>query len=442
LKPVDFRALADRPEGQELTRKHYLIVSIEQIIKAAERFRWSLCMNDGFVYIYNGAYWKQLSRMELQNFLGECAEKLGVDKFDARHFKFREELTKQFLSSAFMAKPPRSESSVAINLRNGTFVFTASRQELRQFDRKDFMTYQLPFEYEEYADAPLFHKYLDRVLPGKVEQGILAEYIGYIFIKSSVMKLEKALVLYGNGANGKSVFFEIVNALLGPENVSSYGLENLTNVNGYYRAMISNKLVNYASEISPRMDSTIFKQLVSGEPVEARLPHHPPLLIKDYAKLIFNTNSLPKDVEQNIAFFRRFIIVEFDVTIPEEERDPELSKKIIERELPGVFNWALDGLRRLLNNGGFSYSQRVAEAINKYRVQSDSVQQFLEESNYTPGQSKEQFLQMLYNDYREFCENSGNKPCSKNRFADRLRGAGYDLQRKAKGMVVFVNKTV
>jgi putative DNA primase/helicase len=59
-----------------------------------------------------------------------------------------------------------------------------------------------------------------------------------------------------------------------------------------------------------------------------------PYINEDYAKLIFNTNELPRDVEHNPAFFRRFIILGFDQTITEGERDPELAKKIIESELP------------------------------------------------------------------------------------------------------------
>src|SRR5690606_41567228 len=58
-------------------------------------------------------------------------------------------------------------------------------------------------------------------------QRVLAEYLGFVFIKhgSNALKEEKALILYGTGANGKSVFFEVVNALLGTDNVSSYSLQ-------------------------------------------------------------------------------------------------------------------------------------------------------------------------------------------------------------------------
>ena len=48
-------------------------------------------------------------------------------------------------------------------------------------------------------------------------------------------------------------------------------------------------------------------------------------LLHDYARFIFNTNVLPKDLEHNTGFFRRFIIIEFDQTISDEEKEQLLS---------------------------------------------------------------------------------------------------------------------
>lgn len=150
------------------------------------------------------------------------------------------------------------------------------------------------------------------------------------------------MLLYGTGANGKSVFYEVVKNLLGEINISAHSLQSLTDNTGYYRAMIANKLVNYASEINGKLETSVFKQLVSGEPVEARLPYGKPFTITKYAKLIFNCNGLPRDVEQTEAYFRRFLSVPFEVTIPEAEQDKQLAQKIVSSELSGVFNWVLE----------------------------------------------------------------------------------------------------
>ncbi len=159
--------------------------------------------------MYNGNFWSEIDKETIQKFLGDAAEAMGVPRFTARFYLFKEKLFKQFLSDAFLPTPEISKGKVLINLMNGTFEVSPKGTKLRSFDPSDFITYQLQFEYEPAATAPLFKAYLDRVLPDQDSQRVLGEYLGYVFIKheSKVLKLEKVLLLYGSGANGKSVFF-------------------------------------------------------------------------------------------------------------------------------------------------------------------------------------------------------------------------------------------
>ena len=315
------RQLLATSGSEKLKNSHYLITVIEQVLKLAKDNNWGICRNHDFIYLFSGEYWQLIEEEALKTFLSLAAEQMGVNRYDARHFHFREHLFKQFLASANLPKPEQLKDALCINLKNGTFQISPEGTFLRPFISADFMTYQLPFDFNSEAKAPIFEEYLNKVLPDKDSQDILSEYLGYVFIRSTTLKLEKTLLLYGGGANGKSVFYEIVRQLLGEQNTSEFSLQSLTNGNGYYRAMIANKLVNYASEISGKLETSIFKQLVSGEPVEARLPYGKPFSITGYAKLIFNCNELPKDVEQTRGYFRRFLIIPFEVTIPEAEQD-------------------------------------------------------------------------------------------------------------------------
>lgn len=304
-----------------LTKNHYIIICVEELIKVAKFNNWGLCKKSGNIYLYNGAYWTEIERERFQFFLGEVALKMGVEKFKGKIHTFKSDLYKQFMADAFMAIVPNNKDDVLINLLNGTFEIMPAKRGLRDFDQTDFLKYQLSFEYNKSATSPVFQKYLDEVLPDKDKQKVLAEYMGYIFIKPSLLKLEKVLLLFGTGANGKSVFFEVINALLGNENMSNYSLQSLTNDNGYFRAKLSGKLLNYVSELNANFETSIFKQLASGEPIETRLPYKEPFILTDYAKLMFNCNELPKEVEHTNAFFRRFLIMKFDVTIPEDKQD-------------------------------------------------------------------------------------------------------------------------
>lgn len=440
--PVNFDEIANphSTENFKLINKHFVVLSIENVLQIAENNQWGLCKNHDFIYLFNGTYWSELDKETFQKFLGEAAEKMGVEKINAKYFQFRELLYKQFLGSAYLPTPETDKDTVLINLQNGTFEINDKGTELRPFNSSDFITYQLPFEYEPKAKAPLFQKFLDEVLPDKDRQKVLAEYLGFVFIKhgSNRLKEEKALILYGTGANGKSVFFEVVSALLGAENTSNFSLQSLTNENGYFRAKLANKLVNYGSEINGKLESSLFKQLVSGEPVEARLPYGQPFILKQYAKLIFNSNELPKDVEHTNAYFRRFLIIPFDVTIPPEKQDKTLHVKIIENELSGVFNWVLDGLNRLLEQKRFTHCDAIKQAVEQYKSQSDSVKMFIDENNYKNDATEYRLIKDLYNDYRIYCIEDGFKPVNKTNFIKRLKGFGVEVNRINIGNVAYL----
>ena len=443
FEPLDFESMANphNAENFKLTNKHYTVLSIENALHVAENNRWGLCKNHDFIYLFNGTYWDELNKETFQKFLGKASEKMGVPSFSARYYEFKERLYKQFLSAAQLDVKPPLANKVLINLQNGTFEVSPKGTQLRPFDSSDFITYQLPFEYNPQAKAPIFEAYLNKVLPDIKRQNILAEYLGYVFMKHGFkgLKLEKALLLYGSGANGKSVFFDVVNSLFGFENTSTYSLENLTNQRGEYRAKIANKLVNYASEINGKLESSIFKQLVSGEPIEARALYGQPYTIKQYAKLIFNCNELPKDVEHTNAYFRRFLIIPFDITIPPEKQDKTLHVKIIEKELSGVFNWVLDGLNRLLEQKRFTHCDAIKKAVEQYKSQSDSVKMFIDENNYKSHATEYRLIKDLYDDYRIYCIEDGFKPVNKSNFIKRLSSIPVLVNRLNIGNVAYLS---
>jgi putative DNA primase/helicase len=435
------KAIQGKIDKCKTNERHRLILCIENVLNIAELNNWGLCKNGGFIYLYNGTHWVKLDKDTLQNFLGKVAEKQGVQKLTARYFDFREKLLKQFFAIAYLPNPVPPENMVLLNLQNGTLEVTPTGTWLRPFNPEDFLTYQLPFNYDPEARAPLFGKFLNRVLPDPDLQNILSEFLGYVFIKTFYLKLEKALLLYGTGANGKSVVYDIVNALLGATNVTSYSLESLTDRNGYYRAMIAGKLVNYATEINGKLETSFFKQLASGEPVEARLPYGDPFTISDYAKLIFNLNELPREIEHTNAYFRRLLIIPFTETIPEAEQDKQLAKKIIENELSGVFNWVLEGLNRLLLNKRFTDSNKVNEAREAYKLESDSVRGFISENEFTPIETGGLLLKDLYREYREYCNEDGNKPVAKQKFRKRLEAQNIKVEKTgAEGNRVFLKR--
>lgn len=439
IQPVDFKALAGVQPEEKLKQGEILVLIAERVLEVASRNHWELANRDGFFFLFNGRFWRPIDSAQLRTFLRLAAEKMGTPKLTARYVDFSKKLFEQFTETARLP-PPLARPGVRINLKNGTLdISTKSAPRLRSPDAADFMTYCLPFGYDPTAEPQTFNRFLDRVLPDQNCQKILAEFFAWIFIKNSELKLEKALLLYGGGANGKSVLFEVIDALLGSENITQYGLESLTRPPAYCRANLATSLLNFAPEISGRLEADAFKQLVSGEPVEVRLPYGQPFLIRNYAKLAFNTNVLPADVEHTNAFFRRLLIVPFTVTIPESERDPMLAATIINSELPGVLNWILDGLRRLLLQRGFTKSDRVDNQLRDYRKQSDSVLLFLEENAYRASQHTIT-LKLVYGEYRAFCSDGGYRPVNAKNFRERAESVGIFSKKSNVGQVLYTER--
>ena len=396
LKQFDFREWAGLDDGDKITQKIYVVGTIDEIIKAATVNNWGLGIKNGFTYLFNGKYWQPLDLDTLKLFLANAAKKLGVPPLEANYHRLRDELYKQFAAVLNIDTPEPPQGVTLINLQNGTFEI--SDENCRK---------------------------------------VLAEYIGYIF--TSGLKLEKVAILYGGGSNGKSVFFDIIKALIGKDNICSYSLQSLTKNDSYERADLANKLLNYASEINGKLEAHIFKQLASGEPVQARPIYGQPFTMENYAKLMFNCNELPKDVENTEAFFRRFLIIPFTQTISKEEADPELSQKIISSELSGVFNWMLEGLRRLLSQKRFSDAELIDAQLAEYRKESDSVVMFLDEKGYYPHSERYVFLETLYQDYRIFCNDNGYIVCNKTTVSKRLKNVGYNMVRRNAGYIVYMD---
>lgn len=172
----------------------------------------------------------------------------------------------------------------------------------------------------------MFMKYLNEVMPEKEAQDVLSEYVGWLFMPG--LKLEKVLFLYGSGCNGKSVFVDIVEALLGKENISHESLSDLCGEYGANsRSNLAGKILNTCSDVAPNaFAGDLFKRIASGEPISAKILYKDVTTLTDYAKMIFCLNELPKTNDTSNGFYRRFLIAPFNVQIPKNKINPNLAK--------------------------------------------------------------------------------------------------------------------
>ena len=91
----------------------------------------------------------------------------------------------------------------------------------------------------------------------------------------------------------------------------------------------------------------------------------------------------------------------------------------------------LDGLQRLIEQQDFSQSDLVNDELNKYRRESNSVALFIEEENWVKSLTQKIKLTELYENYKVYCTDSGQRPFTRNNFSKRLRELDFEVQLKA-----------
>lgn len=367
------------------------------------------------VWLFCYTHWKALDTQEYFDFVNDCCKMIGLPDDYLGNYSYMEKLYQGVafrLSRSNKRYVPSNQAR--INFKNGTLIIHADgTHEFRDHNPEDAITYCLPYAYDPNAECPLWQKFLGQMLPEPEAQTLLAEYIAYGFIKG--IKIEKMLVLYGRGANGKSVVLDVITNLIGRQNISNVSLDSLTN-DDVKRAMIENMVFNISHESNRDLDVSMLKLLVSGEPIDTRILYVGPRTIYNYAKLITSFNVLPRP-ENTHGFYRRFIIIPFNVTISEDKMDTDLSKKLCE-ELPGILNWVLKTVPGLIARRALTKSPLCEEALRKYRLNSDPVMLFV--STCCEIGNGSESGKTLYDMYKGFCINEEIKFLGKQNFYTRL----------------------
>ena len=172
--------------------------------------------------------------------------------------------------------------------------------------------------------------------------------------------------LIGDGGNGKSVFIDVISSLCGKENVCNISLNRLNDEK--YLPELFGKMINVSGETpnAKCMNTDIIKAVVSGDWVTGRAVYQKPSKFKPYAKHYLGMNTLPEIDDNTHGMWRRIHVIEFPRKFSESEMDVELTGTLID-ELSGIFNWALEGYRRLRDQG-FIFSKSPSMLKSKRRI--------------------------------------------------------------------------
>lgn len=267
----------------------------------------------------------------------------------------------------------------------------------------------LPYDYDVNAKCPLWLTFLDDVLLGRQEYiHLLQEYFGYLL--SPDCRQQRFLVCTGPGANGKGVVWEIGEAMVGSDSCSHVPLAQFGDRFALYATL--GKRLNVTSEsmhMIAEEGETALKAFAAGDTMSFERKYGDRVEMKPTAKIVICTNALPRFSDKTWGVWRRLLLLPFDKTVDETAQIKDLADEL-KKELPGVLNWAIDGLDRLNLNGRFTVPESHAQMLEDYRRDADPARAFLCD-RYEPSTNGEYvFTDILYADYKEWCQNNGYKP--------------------------------
>lgn len=294
----------------------------------------------------------------------------------------------------------------------------------------------LPAEPDEGAATPLLNAFLTRAFNGGDSLGQtfrFAEALGGV-ISRALPKMQKAVLLLGIAASGKSTAARFVEAMVPPSFVTAtpphqWGHE-------YYLASLSRSSLNLVGETSHNqaIPGAAFKAVLGGDLLQGRNPNHRPIEFRNQAAHVFLANTLPPTDDRGDGFFRRWEIIEFRNQLKPEDMVPEFAERVLREEFPGLLAFAVQGAVRLAQQGfRFTQSETHTKLLLRWRMAASSVIEFLHDDEVCLLSPEVECTQSdLFDGYRAWATRAGRKPIGRKSFADEIdaNGAAAGVARR------------
>jgi len=282
--------------------------------------------------------------------------------------------------------------------------------------------------FDSSADCPLFKEALAQWQPDVEIQEFIQRLFGVCL--SGKPHIQQLIFFYGAGANGKSVLIELVSSMLG-EYSTPIQTEMLMRQQRSSQSASPDILklkgarIAFCNELSEgaRIDEGRVKQLTGGDTLTGRALYKSDVTFQPSHNLIMVGNHQPSITDTSEGMWRRMLLIPFDHIIPENERDPLLLTKLQE-ESPGILNWMLEGLADYRKHG-LDIPPTIAQATDAYRNDEDILGAFIDERLFRKHDRKVS-TSVAYNDYANWCAQSGHGKLSKSKFTRRLKDKGID----------------
>ena len=326
-------------------------------------------------------------------------------------------------------------------LADGTF---------RAFDADDYITRPriVPADYQQADGTPpapplRWLRFLHEIYAGEpdiVERvAVLQEFVGGALFGVSP-RYAKAIMLLGDGANGKSVLLKVVSALFQPGSREAIPPQRLEGqASEYYRAKLLRCSINVVNELpeSELMETSTLKAAIAGDEMQGRDPTQQPFRAAPRAAWIVGANGLPPVRDTSGGFWRRQLILTHNVTFPAGKADPNLAEFLIEHELAGIARWAAEGGVRLIDRGSYTSLASSDKAIEGWRMENDHVMRFMHD-HAVGDEGADMPASRLYAAYRAWTQTNGMHTLASMRFFKRLPALGWKPRHTRSGNVYAV----
>jgi P4 family phage/plasmid primase-like protien len=282
-------------------------------------------------------------------------------------------------------------------------------------------TVQFPIAWQPDATCPQFDRFLAQVLhPDFIP--LVWEVLGYMLMSGN--PLQKAILFYGSGRNGKGTLMRVIEGLLGTRNCSAVDLDAL-NTNRFASASLFGRIANLAGDIDATyQESTAkFKKLTGGDVIDAEEKHQKSFRFTSWAVPVFSANRIPGSADTSFGYLRRWVPIHFTTRIADDQVDIHLDAKLA-AELPGIAARAVLALRTLMKRGVFLMEGEAEVAQAEFAEAVDQVRQWLVERTI-PAPGHRETAKAMYDDYKAWAADNNNGRLRAGEFYARMENAGH-----------------
>ncbi|WP_330348745.1 DNA primase family protein [Streptomyces sp. NBC_00582] len=291
-----------------------------------------------------------------------------------------------------------------------------------------FNLVSVPFTYDPAATAPTWERFLAQLWPDDPDAiHAVQEWFGYVL--SGRTDQQKILLMVGPTRSGKGTIARVLKELVGKENLAGPTLAGLGTNFGLSTLLGKPLAVISDARLSGNDNSQVVERLltISGEDtIDIDRKYREPWTGKLPTRLMILSNELPHFGDSSGVIARRFVLLNMTVSWLGKE-DTTLTDKLA-AEMPGILNWALDGLARLERTGRITEPKSSREAVITMRDTASPTSAFIRE-RCTTGPTCTIPVDTLWSVWRDWAEDNGVKPGTKQVFGRNLLSVVPQLNR-------------